>query len=97
MIEATITEDNEDKRPNVNLIEDNNFMDKDVSELVFEDFYLFAIIEDTVYFYYQGKVWGTFLDNDSYSEFTSKPYKYTKGTLNELYGELKAQKVVLRY
>lgn len=81
----------------INEIIDNSFMDKDVSELIKDGLYLFACIEDTLYFYYKGKVFGTFHDNASYNEFTSKPYKYTKGTLRELYGELQAQKVVLKY
>lgn len=81
----------------VNEIVDNSFMDKDVSELIKDDLYVFACIEDTLYFYDKGRVFGTFIDNASYSEFTSKPYKYTKGTLRELCGELQAQKVVLKY
>ena len=36
------------------LIVDNDFMDKDVSELIEDDFYIFHATQEKMYFYYKG-------------------------------------------
>lgn len=72
----------------VKIIEDDDFLDKDVSTLVTGDFYLFHIDEnDGVYFYKDGVIW-----NGKYSEDRFELYdnvEYTSGTLNMYIDKLK--------
>ena len=73
----------------VNLIEDDNFLNKDVSELVVDDYYLFDM-QDTpngvkLYFYKDGIVFVSL-----YSDETSiiDKFEYTSGSLQELVEKL---------
>ena len=68
-----------------NLIVDEDFMNKDVSELVQGDFYLFCVKEDNIgsktYLYKDGRVGVVYFDtkgNEGYYSAT-----YTEGTLQE--------------
>ena len=71
----------------VNLIEDDNFLNKDVSELVLEDYYLFDM-QDTstgvkLYFYKDGIVFvSAYTDSDDVSIINK--FEYTSGSLQEL-------------
>ena len=71
----------------VNLIEDDNFLNKDVSELIVEDYYLFDV-QDTsngvkLYFYKDGIVFvSAYTDSDDVS--IVKKFEYTSGSLQEL-------------
>lgn len=59
------------------VIEDNSFMDKDVSELVKGDFYLFHMTGDKMYFYKDGVVIvGSLLDDCG-----GVVHEYKEGTL----------------
>ena len=57
-----------------NLIVDDDFMNKDVSELVSGDFYLFHVKDNKTYLYKDGRVSVAYLDSCSeeslYSTFT---------------------------
>lgn len=78
----------------VNLIEDDNFLNKDVSELIVDDYYLFDM-QDTpngvkLYFYKDGIVFvnvftnvnGVYTDSDD-CNIVDK-FEYTSGSLQEL-------------
>ena len=71
----------------VNLIDDDNFLNKDVSELIVEDYYLFDV-QDTstgvrLYFYKDGIVFvSTYTDSDDVSIINK--FEYTSGSLQEL-------------
>ena len=75
----------------VNLIEDDNFLNKDVSELVLEDYYLFDM-QDTpngvkLYFYKDGIVFvSLYSDIDETSNIDK--FEYTSGSLQELVEKL---------
>ena len=68
-----------------NLIVDDDFMNKDVSELVQGDFYLFCVKEDNIgsktYLYKDGRVGVAYLDSCGAESFYS--VEYSKGTLQE--------------
>ena len=64
-----------------NLIVDDDFMNKDVSELVQEDFYLFCVKDNKTYLYKDGYIGVAYLD--SYGEESFYSTKYSKGTLQE--------------
>ena len=69
----------------VNIIEDNYFLDTQVTELVFGDYYLFHITYTNMYLYKDGVVVHDlgFDDSKPYSAF-----EYTKGTLREFVNSL---------
>ena len=75
----------------VNLIDDDNFLNKDVSELIVEDYYLFDV-QDTstgvkLYFYKDGIVFVSgHTDSDDVSIINK--FEYTSGSLQELVGRL---------
>ena len=64
-----------------NLIEDDDFMNKDVSELVQGDFYLFCVKDNKTYLYKDGRVGVAYLDSCGAESFYS--VEYSKGTLQE--------------
>ena len=64
-----------------NLIIDDDFMNKDVSELVQGDFYLFCVKDNKTYLYKDGHVGVTYLDSCGEESFYSA--EYSKGTLQE--------------
>lgn len=63
----------------VNEIVDNTFMDKDVSELVKGDFYLFHVAGDVMYFYKDGVVFYSSVVDES----KVTRVEYNKGSLQE--------------
>ena len=74
-------------KEDVNLIVDDNFLNKDVSELVVEDYYLFDV-QDTsngvkLYFYKDGIVFVS-VYNDSDDVSIINKFEYTSGSLQEL-------------
>ena len=72
----------------INIIEDNDFLDKDVSALVTGDFYLFHIDEDDdLYFYKDGVIWNGKYNEDRFE--LSDNVEYTSGTLNMYIDSLK--------
>ena len=79
-------------KEDVKLIEDDNFLNKDVSELVVEDYYLFDM-QDTsngvkLYFYKDGVVFvSAYTDSDDVSIINK--FEYTSGSLQELVEEIK--------
>ena len=75
----------------VNLIEDDNFLDKDVSELVVDDYYLFDM-QDTpngvkLYFYKDGIVFVSLYSDIDETSIIDK-FEYTSGSLQELVEKL---------
>ena len=64
-----------------NLIVDDDFMNKDVSELVQGDFYLFCVKDNKTYLYKDGHIGVAYLD--SYGEESLYSAEYSKGTLQE--------------
>ena len=74
-------------KEDVNLIVDDNFLNKDVSELIVEDYYLFDV-QDTstgveLYFYKDGIVFvSAYTDSDDVSIINK--FEYTSGSLQEL-------------
>ena len=64
-----------------NLIVDDDFMNKDVSELVQGDFYLFCVKDNKTYLYKDGRVGVAYFD--SRSEESVYSTEYSKGTLQE--------------
>lgn len=75
----------------VNLIEDDNFLNKDVSELVVGDYYLFDM-QDTdngvkLYFYKDGIVFVSLYSNIDDTSIIDK-FEYTSGSLQELVEKL---------
>ncbi len=74
---------NEDQ---INLIEDNNFLNTDVSDLVTGDFYLFHIENSSgqIYFYKDGRIFSTIISGESVDDIgIVLNIAYTKGTLQE--------------
>ena len=75
----------------VNLIEDDIFLNKDVSELVVDDYYLFDM-QDTpngvkLYFYKDGNVFVSLYRNIDDTSIIDK-FEYTSGSLQELVEKL---------
>ena len=75
----------------VNLIEDDNFLNKDVSELIVEDYYLFDM-QDTpsgvkLYFYKNGIVFVNVHTEVNDYNIVDK-FEYTSGSLQELVEKL---------
>ena len=64
-----------------NLIVDDDFMNKDVSELVQGDFYLFWVKDNKTYLYRDGRVGVGYFDSCGAESFSS--VEYSKGTLQE--------------
>ena len=64
-----------------NLIVDDDFMNKDVSELVSGDFYLFCVKVNKTYLYKDGRVGVAYFDSCGEESFYS--IEYRKGTLQE--------------
>ena len=64
-----------------NLIVDDDFMNKDVSELVQGDFYLFHDKDNKAYLYKDGHIGIAYLDSCDDGGFYST--EYSKGTLQE--------------
>lgn len=62
----------------INEIIDDTFQDKDVSELVVGDYYLFAVVNEVIYFYKDFEVFG---GNKHEKVIT---FKYKEGTLRDL-------------
>ena len=69
-----------------NLIVDDDFMNKDVSELVGGDFYLFCVKDNKTYLYKDGRVGVAYFDSYGAESFYS--VEYSKGTLQEYVGNL---------
>ena len=74
-------------KEDLNLIVDDNFLNKDVSELVVEDYYLFDV-QDTsnrvkLYLYKDGIVFVS-VYNDSDDVSIVDKFEYTSGSLQEL-------------
>lgn len=71
----------------VKLIEDDNFLNKDVSELIVDDYYLFDVQDTSIgvklYFYKDGIVFvSVYTDSDDISIINK--FEYTSGSLQEL-------------
>ena len=64
-----------------NLIVDDDFMNKDVSELVQGDFYLFCVKDNKTYLYKDGHIGVAYLDSCGEEIFYNT--EYSKGTLQE--------------
>lgn len=64
-----------------NLIVDDDFMNKDVSELVQGDFYLFCVKDNKTYLYKDGRVGVAYFDTNGKEGYYSATY--TEGTLQE--------------
>ena len=64
-----------------NLIVDDDFMDKDVSELVQEDYYLFHTNGNKIWLYKDGRVGVAYFDTKGKDGYYSATY--TEGTLQE--------------
>ena len=79
-------------KEDVNLIDDDNFLNKDVSELIVDDYYLFDV-QDTptgvkLYLYKDGIVFvSAYADSDNVSIINK--FEYTSGSLQELVENLK--------
>lgn len=63
------------------LIVDDDFMNKDVSELVQGDFYLFCVKDNKTYLYRDGRVGVAHLDSCGAESYYS--VEYSKGALQE--------------
>ena len=64
-----------------NLIVDDDFMNKDVSELVQGDFYLFFVKDNKTYLYKDGHIGVAYFDSCGAESFYSVEYR--TGTLQE--------------
>ena len=64
-----------------NLIVDDDFMNKDVSDLVSGDFYLFHVKDNKTYLYKNGHIGVAYFDSCGAESFYS--VEYSKGTLQE--------------
>ena len=65
--------------PECNLIVDDDFMNKDVSDLVSGDFYLFHVKDNKTYLYKDGYIGVAYFDSCGAESFNS--VEYSKGTL----------------
>ena len=63
------------------IIVDDDFMNKDVSELVQGDFYLFCVKDNKTYLYKDGHIGVAYLDGCGEESFYSTEYR--KGTLQD--------------
>lgn len=80
MTNSFITEDM------LNEIIDDTFMDKDVSELIEDDFYIFHATQEKMYFYYKGFICiGNIVELPDQSVVK---IEYTSGTLQEFVDNL---------
>ena len=70
-----------DNTENVTIIEDNDFLNTDVSELVEGDYYLFHLTNDKMYIYKDGVVCVNTIDLQKEESYYRVPY--TNGTLQE--------------
>ena len=70
-----------DNTERVTIIEDNDFLNTDVSELVDEDYYLFHLTNDKMYIYKDGVVCINNIDLQKDESHYRVPY--TNGTLQE--------------
>ena len=68
-----------DNTERVTIIEDNDFMNTDVSELVKGDYYLFHLTNDKMYIYKDGVVCINNIDLQQEESYCNVPY--TNGTL----------------
>lgn len=69
-----------------NLIVDDDFMNKDVSELLQGDFYLFHVKDNKTYLYKDGHIGVAYFDNCVAESFNR--VEYSKGTLQEYVNSL---------
>ena len=72
---------NDNQNLDCNLIVDDDFMNKDVSELVQGDFYLFCVKDNKTYLYKDGYIGVAYLDSCGAESLSSA--EYSKGTLQE--------------
>ena len=70
-----------DNTERVTIIEDNDFLNTDVSELVDGDYYLFHLTNDKMYIYKDGVVCINNIDLQQEESYCNVPY--TNGTLQE--------------
>ena len=70
-----------DNIEHVTIIEDNDFLNTDVSELVEGDYYLFHLTNDKMYLYKDGVVCVNTIDLQNEESYYRVPY--TNGTLQE--------------
>ena len=70
-----------DNTEHVTIIEDNDFLNTDVSELVKGDYYLFHLTNDKMYIYKDGVVCVNNIDLKNEEQYYRVPY--TNGTLQE--------------
>lgn len=71
---------------NIKEVIDNEFIAKDVSELVVGDYYLFNTTIDGVWFYKDGVVFISYINTDKLVK-----YEYTSGTLQEFIDNYKGE------
>ena len=71
----------------VNIIEDNDFLDTDVTELVVGDYYLFHITDTNIYIYKDGVITVHGIE-DIQNNPNISSFEYTKGTLREFVNSL---------
>ena len=69
------------QRLECNLIVDDDFMNKDVSELITEDYYLFHTNRNKIWLYKDGRVGVAYFDSCGDESFNR--VEYSKGTLQE--------------
>ena len=75
-----------DNTEHVTIIEDNDFLNTDVSELVEGDYYLFHLTNDKMYIYKDGVVCVNAIDLQNEESYYRVPY--TNGTLQEFIEDL---------
>lgn len=75
-----------DNTGRVTIIEDNDFMNTDVSELIEGDYYLFHLTNDEMYIYKDGVI--GISDIDLQQEEHCYKVSYTSGTLQEFVDNL---------
>lgn len=75
-----------DNTERVTIIEDNDFINTDVSELVEGDYYLFHLTNDKMYIYKDGVVCVSSIDLQQEEYYYRVPY--TSGTLQEFVDNL---------
>lgn len=75
-----------DNTEHVTIIEDNDFLNTDVSELVEGDYYLFHLTNDNMYIYKDGVVCVNTIDLQKEESYYRVPY--TNGTLQEFIEDL---------
>jgi len=75
-----------DNTERVTIIEDNDFMNTEVSELVEGDYYLFHLTNDMMYIYKDGVVGVSSIDLQQEEHYYRVPY--TSGTLQEFVDNL---------